>query len=87
MSDAKVPIQIRARSEDRDLIDRAATALGKTRSDFVMDSARAAASDVLLDRRTFFLDATDFADVLTQLERPPSEKLVALLRSKPVWQQ
>ena len=87
MTDTKVPIQIRARSEDRDLIDRAATALGKTRSDFVMDSARAAASDVLLDRRKFYLDPADFAAVLAELDRPPDEKLIALLRSKPVWNQ
>ena len=85
MTAIKVPIQIRARSEDRDLIDRAATVLGKTRSDFVMDSATTAAIDVLLDQRKFYLNASDFAAVLAELDQPPSEKLVALLRSKPVW--
>ena len=85
MTAIKVPIQIRARSEDRDLIDRAATVLGKTRSDFVMDSATTAASDVLLDQRKFYLNASDLAAVLAELDQPPSEKLVALLRSKPVW--
>ena len=85
MTAIKVPIQIRARSEDRDLIDRAATVLGKTRSDFVMDSATTAAIDVLLDQRKFYLNASDFASVLAELDQPPSEKLVALLRSKPVW--
>ena len=85
MTAIKVPIQTRARSEDRDLIDRVATALGKTRSDFVMDSATTAAIDVLLEQRKFYLNASDFAFVLAELDQPPSEKLVALLRSKPVW--
>ena len=86
MTDAKVPIQIRARTEDRDLIDRAATVLGKSRSEFMMESARGAASDVLLDRRNFHLDDADFRAVLAQLDRPPSKKLIALLKSKPVWE-
>ena len=85
MTAIEVPIQIRARSEDRDLIDRAATVLGKTRSDFVMDSATTAAVDVLLEQRKFYLNASDLAAVLAELDQPPSEKLVALLRSKPVW--
>ena len=86
MSDTKVPIQIRARVEDRDLIDRAAAALGKSRSEFVMDSARISASDVLLDRRKFALDDTDFRAVMAELDRPPSKKLIALLKSKPAWE-
>ena len=86
ITDDKVPIQIRARTEDRDLIDRAATVLGKSRSEFVMESARVAASDVLLDRRMFHLDAKDFRAVMAELDRPPSNKLIALLKTKPVWE-
>ena len=44
------------------------------------------ASDVLLDRRNFHLDESDFRAVLAQLDRPPSRKLIALLKSKPVWE-
>ena len=86
MTDSKVPIQIRARVEDRDLIDQAATTLGKSRSEFVMESARATANEVLLDRRNFHLDADKFRLVMAELERPPSAKLLSLLRSAPVWE-
>ena len=51
-----------------------------------MESARATANEVLLDRRNFHLDADNFSAVLAELERPPSAKLVSLLRSKPVWE-
>jgi uncharacterized protein (DUF1778 family) len=37
--------------EERSLIDRAAKTLGKNRTDFVLDAARRAAEDALLDRR------------------------------------
>lgn len=87
MSGDKVPLQIRARVRDRELIDRAAAELGKSRSDFVIDSARASAEDVLLDRRTFFLDDADWDAVMAELDRPPSEKLVKLLKSTPVWEK
>lgn len=86
MSDTKVPIRISARVEDRDLIDRAAASLGKSRSEFMMDSARVSATNVLLDRRKFTLDEPDFRAVLAELDRPPSKKLIALLESKPVWE-
>lgn len=40
----------RARAEQRDLIDRAASLASKTRSEFMLDAACEKARDVLLDR-------------------------------------
>jgi uncharacterized protein (DUF1778 family) len=44
-------LKLRIRPEERSLIDRAAKTLGKNRTDFVLDAARRAAEDALLDRR------------------------------------
>ena len=49
-------INLRARPEQRDLIDRAAKLLGKSRSDFVLEAACAKAQSVLPDQIFFRLD-------------------------------
>ena len=54
-------ISLRISTEDRTLIDRAARALHKTRTEFLLDSARAAAADALLDKRLFVLNAGEFS--------------------------
>ena len=64
-------IHIRARSADRDLIDRAAEVLGKSRSDFVLDTARRGAEEVLRDQRVFELDATRWVAFMEALDNPP----------------
>ena len=43
-------LNLRIKAEERGLIDRAAKTLGKNRTDFVLDAARRAAEDALLDR-------------------------------------
>ena len=43
--------------EDRDLLDRAAAALGTDRSSFLLSQGRLAAQKVLADREHFVLDA------------------------------
>ena len=49
-------INVRLPTKLRDLIDRAADIVGKTRSDFILESAQKHAIDVLLDQRLFSLD-------------------------------
>lgn len=44
-------INLRASSKQKAMIDRAAEALGRTRSDFMLDTACREAESVLLDRR------------------------------------
>jgi len=44
-------LNLRIKPEERGLIDRAATITGKTRTDFVLEAARHAAEEALLDRR------------------------------------
>jgi len=49
-------IELRASEDDRDLLDRAAAALGVDRSSFLLSQARLAAQRVLADREQFLLD-------------------------------
>jgi uncharacterized protein (DUF1778 family) len=50
-------IELRATEGDRDLLDRAAAALGTDRSSFLLAQGRLAAQRVLADREQFVLDA------------------------------
>ncbi|MFM7313753.1 MAG: DUF1778 domain-containing protein [Cyanobium sp.] len=50
-------IELRATEDDRDLLDRAAEALGTDRSSFLLEQGRLAAQRVLADRKQFVLDA------------------------------
>jgi uncharacterized protein (DUF1778 family) len=80
-------INIRLASRWRDLIDRAAAVVGKTRSDFILESARKHAIDVLLDQRLFSLDTKQYEEFLRVLDQPPepNARLKQLLASKPPW--
>jgi uncharacterized protein (DUF1778 family) len=80
-------INIRASAQQRDLIDRAARALNKSRSEFILETACREAQDVLLDQTFFQLDEEAFARFTAMLDDPPapSDALRELLRSKPPW--
>ncbi len=82
-----VTIQLRARESQRALIDKAAYALGKNRSDFLLEAACREAETVLLDQRLFSLSEEDYNRFVQELDVPPSknEKLQALLLQKAPW--
>jgi uncharacterized protein (DUF1778 family) len=81
-------INVRVAKPTRELIDSAASAMGKSRSDFIIESARASAMNVLLDQRFFTLDPKSFRSFMAALDRPPapSRRLKALLASKAPWE-
>ncbi|OQX14562.1 MAG: hypothetical protein BWK73_09205 [Thiothrix lacustris] len=64
------PINLRALPTQRALIDRAATLLGKSRSDFMLEIACREAMDVLLDQRLFLLNEQQFQAFEEALSRP-----------------
>jgi uncharacterized protein (DUF1778 family) len=72
----------------RDLIDRAAEALGQTRTEFMLTSARERATDVLLNQTLFRLNETDWKAFASALDNPPSAnaELKALLTEKDPWE-
>jgi uncharacterized protein (DUF1778 family) len=82
-------IHIRAPQQTKQLIETAAVAVGKTLSEFVLDSARQHATDVLLDQRLFILDAEKHDSFVRALDAPApaGAKLRALMRRKPLWQK
>ncbi len=76
-------INLRALPEERDLIDHAASVLGKNRSDFMLESACDRARAVLIDQVFFRLDADKFQQFTAMLDAPPGphsglERLLAL---------
>lgn len=81
-------INLRVPTTTRDLIDSAAAALGKTRTEFVLDSARQSAADVLLDRRLLSLDAERYGAFMDVLDNPPppTDKLRRLMKRKAPWE-
>ncbi len=82
-----VAINLRANQRQRALIDRAAEAVGKNRSDFMLDAACRAADAVLLDRRLFLLDEKSYRRFMAALDKPPADnpRLRRLLTSKAPW--
>ena len=87
-ADVKGSINLRMGTHTRQLIDDAAALLGKTRTEFMIDSARALAIDVLLDQRLFRLGSERYEAFVHALDNPPAPgpKLRALLRRVPAWE-
>ena len=88
-ADSKGSINLRIEAATRRLIDEAAAIQGKTRTEFMIDSARREAIDVLLDQRLFALDDARFDEFVRVLDNPPAPgaKLKSLLRRTPAWQK
>lgn len=80
-------LNVRIKPELRSLIDRAAQLLGKNRTDFVLDAARHAAEDALLDRTIFVLDRKAYGEFLARLDAPPrpNERLRRSLQARAPW--
>src|SRR5215475_8503150 len=88
-ADTKGSINLRIETQTRRLIDEAAAILGKTRTEFMIESARRQAIDVLLDQRLFVLDSKRYNAFMHALDNPPAPgpKLRSLLRRVPAWQK
>jgi uncharacterized protein (DUF1778 family) len=61
---------LRTSVEQRGLIDQAASLLGKSRSDFMLEAACERARSVLLDQVFFRLDAARFRQFTALLDAP-----------------
>ncbi len=87
--DPKGSINLRIEAQTRQLIDEAAAVLGKTRTEFMIETARRHAIDVLLDQRLFVLDGDRYDTFMRALDNPPAPgpKLKSLLRRVPAWQK
>jgi uncharacterized protein (DUF1778 family) len=82
-------INLRVPQVTRQLIDTAAAVVGKSRTEFMLESARQHAIDVLLDQRLFVLNADQHDAFMNALENPPlpNAELKKLLSSKSPWEK
>ena len=83
MMNRDAAINLRAMPSQRDLIDQAASLLGKNRSDFMLEVACDKAREVLLDQVFFRLDADQSQQFMHRLDAPPQagpglERLMAV---------
>lgn len=80
-------LNLRIKPEDRSMIERAAQVRGKTRTDFVLDAARAAAEEALLEQTLIKVTPEAYATFLERLDAPAAsnERLRKTLRSKAPW--
>lgn len=69
----RVVLSIRIRAEARSLIDRAAEVRGTNRTDFILDAARRAAEDTLLERALITVRAKAYAEFIARLDAPAKQ--------------
>ncbi len=80
-------INLRVLPAQRDLIDHAAALLGKSRSEFMLDTVCHHAQNVILDRTLFQLNQQSFEEFVQLLEQPVSDnpQLNQLLATPNPW--
>lgn len=79
-------VNLRVRDDIRDLIDQAARSQGKSRSEFMIDAARRAAEDALLDQTLVRVDQKTYKHFLKVLDQPPGgEGYDRLMKVKKPW--
>jgi uncharacterized protein (DUF1778 family) len=81
-------LNLRIKAEERGLIDRAAKSLGKNRTDFVLEAARRAAEEALLDRTVFTVSPSAYAEFTARLDQPPKPnmRLKKSLKTPTPWE-
>jgi uncharacterized protein (DUF1778 family) len=86
--DTREPLHMRIRPEDRSLIDHAAKLTGKNRTDFVLDAARLAAQNTLLDRAVIPVNEKAYAAFIALLDMPPqpNQRLRKSLQTPALWE-
>ena len=82
-------LSIRIKPEERSFIDRAAKIRGKNRTEFILDAARVAAEEALLDQAIMMTTPEMYAQFLALLDMPPSsnERLRKTMRTPPPWEK
>jgi uncharacterized protein (DUF1778 family) len=82
-------LNIRIKPEERNLIDRAAKTRGKNRTDFILDAARLAAEDVLLDQAVISVSPETYKQFVARLDMPPKPnvRLRKTMQTTPPWER
>lgn len=83
---ASRPVNLRVRDDLRAIIDRAASLQGRTRSEFMLDAARRAAENAILDQTLVRVDPAVFDDLSAIIDRPAEgEGLDRLMNAPTPW--
>ena len=79
---------LRVTPGDQELIDRAVSASGLTRTDFVLQAARAAAQELLVEQSWSAMEPEAFETFCRQLDAPatPNERLRRTMAAPRPWQ-
>lgn len=82
-------LNLRIKPEVRNLIDRAAKVRRKNRTDFILDAARNAAEEALLDQALFMVNETAYAEFVARLDQAPApnNRLQKTLQTPSPWDQ
>lgn len=82
-------LNIRIRAEERGLIDRAAKMRGKNRTDFILDAARLAAEETLLEQVLITASPQGYEQFLVRLDMPPqpNERLRKTMQTLAPWEE
>jgi uncharacterized protein (DUF1778 family) len=80
-------LNLRIKPDERSLIDRAAQARGQNRTDFILDAARRAAEEALLDRTLISVSEEAYRRFLARLDAPPkpNARLRKTMRTPARW--
>jgi uncharacterized protein (DUF1778 family) len=83
-----VQINMKASSEVRDLLDRAAKISHRNRTEFVLDAAVKMAENVILEQQLISLDEQAYTKFVEYLDAPPATnpRLKRLLGTKAPWE-
>lgn len=73
---AEVNIHLRARANDKLLIDQAVELLGSNRSQFMLASALKEAKNVILDQTSLYVDNQKFQAILNVLDETATQKQI-----------
>jgi uncharacterized protein (DUF1778 family) len=82
------PLSMRMPEADIAIIDRAAAARGRSRTDFVREAAVRAAEDVLMEPTLVRMGPDGFAAFMSAMSTPPAPvpEMVALARRSAPWE-
>ena len=82
-------LNIRIKPEERNLIDRAAKTRGKNRTDFILEAARLAAEDALLDQVIISVSPEAYSEFLARLDMPPkpNKRLRKTMQTPAPWER
>lgn len=82
-------LNLRIKPEERNLIDRAAKLRGKNRTDFMLDAARTAAEEALLDQAVITTNPEAYITFLARLDMlpQPNERLRKTMQTATPWEK